>query len=158
MNGKFIAGALVIPAVVAGAAIYYLQVYAYYEPVEATAPDAQITLVSVATGQPDPIPVTEYQGIDATSSPIRYRACFHTAQSLAMLTETYEIAPEAKPLTGPGWFSCYNAGAIGAALEEGSAVAFIGQKNIHDGVDRIIAVYPDGRAFAWQQINEKYKD
>ncbi len=32
-TGKLLVGAIVIPAVVAGAAMYYLQVYAYYEPV-----------------------------------------------------------------------------------------------------------------------------
>ncbi len=38
-------------------------------------------------------------------------------------------------------------------------MAFLGEKDIRDGgVDRVIAVYPDGRAFAWHQLNEKYDE
>jgi hypothetical protein len=25
-------------------------------------------------------------------------------------------------------------------------------------VDRIVALYPDGRAFAWHQLNDRYRD
>ncbi|MBS0563510.1 MAG: histidine kinase, partial [Proteobacteria bacterium] len=34
------------------------------------------------------------------------------------------------------------------------AVAFLSDENIHPGVDRVVAVYADGRAYAWQQLNE----
>jgi len=43
--------------------------------------------------------------------------------------------------------------AIGAALEQGEAVAFMGVENVRYGIDRIVAVMPDGRAVSWQQIN-----
>ena len=42
-----------------------------------------------------------------------------------------------------------------ADLESGAAVAYLGQPNVHPGVDRVIAVYPDGRAFAWHQMNDE---
>ena len=74
--------------------------------------------------------------------------------TLALLTETYRIYEKPTPLIAPSWFSCFNAKQIGADLENGAAVAFLSEENIHPGVDRVIAVYPDGRAFAWQQLNE----
>jgi hypothetical protein len=56
-------------------------------------------------------------------------------------------------LTAPGWFGCFDAEAIGEALKEGRAVAYLGEENIHYGIDRVVAVMDDGRAFAWHQIN-----
>ncbi len=156
MNGKIVGSFVVLTALIAGVAIYWLQLYAFYD--EVAADDAAITLVNVATGQPEPIVISDFEGIDATSSPLRYRACFETGQSLATLTETYAAYPEAAPLTGPGWFGCYDAVTIGEALERGEALAFLGQRNISDGVDLVVAVFPDGRAFAWRQLNEKYQD
>ena len=97
--------------------------------------------------------MADFEGIDADSSPLRFRACFIMPVSLGTLTESYEIAEDAVPLNGPGWFECYDAAAIGAALEAGDAVAFLGQRDISRGVDRIIAVMRDGRAYAWHQLN-----
>ena len=36
-----------------------------------------------------------------------------------------------------------------------AARAILGQSEVRPDVDRVIAVYPDGRAFGWQQINDK---
>ena len=149
-TGKLLAGAIVISALAAGAAMYYLQVYAFYEPVTAEAP---LRLTVIASGAPEPILTDNFEGIDADSSPIRYRACFTTSQSMAMLTETYQTYPDPVPLTGPGWFDCYDARTIGEALKAGEATAFLGEKNIHYGVDRVIAIFDDGRAYAWHQLN-----
>jgi hypothetical protein len=143
-----IVGMLLI-ALAAGAAMYYLQVYAYYT--EVATPE--VTLVSLTTGQPDPVAYGNFRGIDSNSSPVRYRACYDLSLSLATLTETYAIADKAEPLVAPRWFDCFDARQIGADLESGVAIGFMGQENIHYGIDRIVAVYPDGRAFAWQQIN-----
>ena len=63
--------------------------------------------------------------------------------------------PAATPLNGPGWFQCYSAKALTADLEAGNARAILGQAEVHPDVDRIIAVYPDGRAFGWHQLNDK---
>ncbi len=149
MNGKWAAGSIVSAAVIAGAAMYYLQVYGFYEPVNA---QQEVTITTVA-GTTETIPVADFEGIDADSSPLRFRACFTMPVSLGTLTESYEIAEDAVPLNGPGWFECYDAAAIGAALEAGDAVAFLGQRDITRGVDRIIAVMRDGRAYAWHQLN-----
>lgn len=141
-----------ISALVAGVAMYYLQVYGYYREIEASAPAAEIRMTTL-DGVAEPILIDGFEGIDADSSPIRYRACFRTPQSTAMLTETYKVVSDAVPLTAPGWFSCFDAAAIGAALEQGQAIAYMGEENIHWGIDRIIAIMDDGRAFAWNQIN-----
>ncbi len=138
-------------AVTAGALLYYQQVYAYYTPVQAE--NADVRLTNLVTGEAEPILFDNFQAIDADSSPIRYRACFTTPLSLATLSETFVIRDDAEPRTAPGWFDCFDAEQIGADLQ-GEAIAFLGVENIHYGIDRIVAVYPDGRAYAWHQINE----
>lgn len=153
MNGKIAAGFIVLTAAIAGIAIYYLQVYAYYDRVPASAPAAEIVLAPLSGDPPETIVADNFEGIDADSSPLRFRACFTTPLSLAMLTETYRVYDNAVPLTGPGWFGCYDAAAIGEALERGEAIAFLSVPEIARGVDRVVAVFPDGRAYAWHQLN-----
>jgi hypothetical protein len=72
-----------------------------------------------------------------------------------MLTETYRMYERAEPLVAPRGFDCFDAEAIGRALETGEALAFLSEPDIHLGVDRVVAVFGDGRAFAWQQLNGK---
>ena len=153
MTGKILAGAILMTALVAGAAMYYLQVYHFYDKVAATGTD-DVQLTSLVSGLPEPVLYDDFTAIDASSSPIRYRACFTTSMSHAMLTETYTPYDRAEPLTAPDWFDCFDATALGAALEDGRALAFLGQKDIHYGIDRIVAITDDGRGYAWHQINE----
>jgi len=154
VNGKLVAGGLVIVAAVAGVAMYWLQVHAFYTPVA----EAEIRLTPVGGGAPQPVAVEGFEGIDSGSSPIRFRACFRLGMSLATLTETYAIHPEPVPLVAPGWFACFDAAAIGAALQTGEAVAFLGETEIRPGVERIVAVFPDGRAFAWHQLTARFRN
>jgi len=80
-----------------------------------------------------------------------YFSCFETPMSLGLLTETYEVAEDAlpqKPLTP---MACFNAEQLAQDIASGDALSLVGQRNIIDGYDRIIAVYSDGRAFAWHQ-------
>ena len=63
--------------------------------------------------------------------------------------------PDATPLNGPGWFQCYSSKALTADLEAGNAKAILGQSEVHADVDRVLIVYPDGRAFGWHQLNDK---
>lgn len=156
MNGKIAAGSIVVVAALVGAAVWYLQEYAYYVPVNFT-PGAEIALVPITSDAPEPILVKDVQGIDADSSPLRFRACFTTEMTLATLTESYRVYEGATPLYAPNWFSCFDADKIGAALQSGQAVAFLGQKDLVPNqenlqIDRVIAVFPDGQAFAWNQI------
>ncbi|KMW56759.1 Pyruvate carboxylase [Candidatus Rhodobacter oscarellae] len=118
----------------------------------------QIKLTLVATDTPDLILAENVQAIDGSSSPLRFRACFETPHDHAMLTVTYVVHTAPEPLIAPGWFDCFDAKAIGAALEADQAIAYLGEAEIADGVDRVIAIFDDGRGFAWHQLNEKYKD
>ncbi|QIE45741.1 histidine kinase [Pseudohalocynthiibacter aestuariivivens] len=150
--GKILATAIVACALIAGAAMYYLQVYAFYDEVAADGrTDVQIT--SLITGVPEPVLYDGFHAIDASSSPIRYRACFTTSMSHAMLTETFVLYDKAEPLVAPNWFDCFDAKALGTALEEGRALAFLGTENIEYGIDRIVAIDEDGRGWVWHQIN-----
>lgn len=150
--GKFLGAVILISAVMAGVAMYYLQVYHFYEEVQGNG-ETDVMLVSLSSGVPEPVLYDGFKAIDASSSPIRYRACFTTSMSHAMLSETYEIYETAEPLVAPKWFDCFDAEAIGADLEAGRALAFLGQRDIQYGIDRIVAITEDGRGYAWHQIN-----
>ena len=152
MIGKVLAIVIVVSAIVAGALMYYLQVYGFYDEVAATG-EGDVQLTSVNTGEPEPILAAGFQGIDADSSPLRYRACFETSMSQALLTETYELYDDPVPLVAPEWFDCYDAVEIGEALETGDALGFLGTGNITYGLDRVVAIFPDGRGFVWHQMN-----
>lgn len=152
MIGKILAVIIAVSAVVAGLAMYYLQVYAYYDEIAASGlEDVQMT--ALISGQPEAVAHSGFKAIDSDSSPIRYRACFTTKISAVELSQTYTAYEGAEPLVAPGWFECFDAKEVGVALESGTALAFLGQQNIHYGVDRVVAVMPDGRGFAWHQIN-----
>ncbi|MDF0601004.1 DUF6446 family protein [Psychromarinibacter sp. C21-152] len=156
MTGKLIGGLIVGFALIAGVSIYYLQVYAYY--MTLAPEDVDIRLTSVALQEPEPIRTDAMAAIDSDSSPLRFRACFETPRSLAALTEQFVIYDAAEPLNAPNWFDCFDAETVGLALERGEAIAFLGERDIHDGVDRVVAVFDDGRAYAWHQLNETYQD
>lgn len=152
MTGRILVIALVLSAAVAAVALYYLQVYGFYYEVEA-APGQDVRLVPQGGSEGQPIAYSGFRAIDADSSPIRYRACFETDLSLDELSAAFTPAGKSEPRTAPGWFDCFDAKEIGEALKEGRARAFIGQKNIHFGVDRIIAVTDTGKGFAWHELN-----
>tara|TARA_R110002110_G_scaffold50315_5_gene148945 strand:+ start:707 stop:1216 length:510 start_codon:yes stop_codon:yes gene_type:complete len=141
---------IMVSALFAGAALYYLQIYGFYEEVR----QDRVMLTSLTSEAPEAIPADAIQAIDAESSPIRYRACFTTPLSLPFLTESFVMVDNATPRNAPGWFDCFDAAAIGAALESGTALAFLGQKNAAYGVDRIVAITEDGHGFAWHELNE----
>jgi Family of unknown function (DUF6446) len=157
VNGKIVGVFLMVTALIAGIAIYWLQVYAFYEPVAFT-PGDEIRLTSIESGLPEAIVVENIQGIDGTSAPNRFRACFTTPLTQGMLSETYQSYPAAVPTIAPSWFDCFDANAIGEALEKGEALAFLAQKDISKGIDRVVAVFPDGRAYAWHQVAPEAPD
>ncbi|WP_322889588.1 MULTISPECIES: DUF6446 family protein [unclassified Yoonia] len=142
--------AMLVLAVVVGAAMYYLQVYAYYEDVVAT--EGDITLTAADGGDPITVPFSAFTGIDAISSPLRYRACLTTDIDAGTLATAIPL-PFAEPRIAPRWFDCFDARQIGADLREGLATAYMGTANLQYGIDRVFAVYPDGRAYIWHEIN-----
>lgn len=147
MNGKYLVLGLAGSAVVAGVAMYYLQVHAFYDRL----PDTTVLRIQTVEGTSRPLSLADFDGIDATSSPLRFRACVRLADSLELSSARPAVKPE--PLTAPSWFDCFDARAIALALQRGEATAYLSEPEITRGVDRIIAVFPDGRAFAWHQLN-----
>ncbi|EAR50013.1 hypothetical protein OG2516_07420 [Oceanicola granulosus HTCC2516] len=147
MTGRIAVIATLLAALLLGGGLYYSQVYAYYDEIPAEVANVQV--LSAETGEPLALRFENFNGIDSTSSPIRYRACFELPV-MPPEAARYEVPV---PLTAPGWFDCFDAAAIGAALERGEAEAFLAAENVVYGVDRVIARFPDGRAFAWHQLN-----
>jgi len=150
MSGKILGTIIMLSALIAGIGLYYLQVYGFYEEV----PASDVELVSINTGAPEAIITDGFEGIDADSSPIRFRACFTTPASLAMLTESFELVDDVDPRNAPDWFACFDAAAIAAELQAGTALTFLGGKNVHYGVDRIVAITQDGRGYVWHELND----
>ena len=153
MTGKIMVISILLTSVIAGATMYYLQVYGFYERVNVEQAKG-ISLVKLSTQEPEKIQVANFQGIDANSSPIRFRACFEVNDPIDLLKEKYVMLNAATPRNAPMWFNCFNAELIGEDLSNGSAVAFLGSKNFEYGIDRYIVVYPDGRGYAWNEIND----
>jgi len=151
MSGKLIGILLLGCGLIAGAAMYYLQVYAFYEPVTPVREGGTVAIrITTTSGSLIDLPVEEFDGIDAASSPIRFRACFVTQLPMDV---GFVVAEDAVPLNAPGWFDCFDAARIGADLASGAARAYLGEAHISYGIDRILAIYPDGRGYAWHQIN-----
>ncbi|WP_339107893.1 DUF6446 family protein [Thioclava sp. GXIMD4216] len=117
----------------------------------AATPQAQeIRLVSISSGQPEPI-LTD--GLKTTQDALAadYRGCFTTPLSLGMLTETFTVDPLAKPEPDTRGLSCYDPARLTEDLRTGEAVAFLSEPDITPGMDRVVAIYSDGRAYAWHQ-------
>ncbi len=152
MSGRFVGIFILLCAAAAGAALYYLQVYGYYE--EVSDEVREVRLMPLGSDVPLPITAENIRAIDAESSPIRFRACFMTPSSLATLTETYVVLDNVTPRNAPDWFDCFDAAAIASELNAGTALAFMGEKNVNFGVDRIVAVSEDGRGYIWHELND----
>ncbi|GEM_PF-4604227 len=114
----------------------------------------RIRMTRFIDGQAEAILLKNFQGIDANTSPLRFKGCFTSVNSIPFLTETYQIYDNATPLGGPSWFECYDVEEITDELDTGAAIAFLGERNIKPGVDRVIAVLSDHRAFVWHQFND----
>ena len=112
MKGKILVMTILLTSFLAGATMYYLQVYGFYAKVD-LAQSKGISLVKLSTQQPEKIDVVNFQGIDADSSPIRFRACFEIKQNFDLLRENYVTIKAAKPRNAPNWFECFNSKSIG---------------------------------------------
>lgn len=148
MSGKIIAIFFALLVLVAGAGMYYLQVYYYYRDV--TDPPASIALPG---GQV--LPVRDYQGIWSVSSPLADRACFTTDPAAAAGAQTYA---KPTPLIPPRWFDCFDPAALTEDLAAGRATAYLARHDVAPKIDNVIAVYPDGRAYEWRQLNEEAEE
>ncbi|XAT60532.1 histidine kinase [Rhodobacteraceae bacterium Araon29] len=150
--GKFLAIVLVTCGIIAGGAMYYLQVYAYYSTVVPNG-STDVVLKPLDGSVAQAIAYSDYKAIDSNSSPIRYRACFTAENTADELKALYVTIKDAEPLVAPGWFDCFDAKEIGAAIESQSATSFLSIENVSYGIDRIVSVLDDGRGYAWNKIN-----
>ena len=146
MNGKVLVLGLLTFTVGFSALLYYFQVFAYYHKVD------NLSFIKVLNQK---VPVKNYQGIDSITSGLKLRGCF------AVNKEDFSDLPilsRATPLSAPFWFRCFDHVEIQKALSSGEAKAFLAAVNEKDGIDRVVAVYSDGTAFQWRQLNSKFLD
>ena len=144
MNGKLFIFLFLGGSVIFTVALFYFQNYAYY--------DLKDIRQNILLGNKRH-KIFNYQGIDSESSGLKLRECFVMDSSDDIDLPTYE---KPTPLTAPFWFKCFNAEKISKDLEEGKASAFLLKKEQFDGIDKVLAVYPDGRSYLWRQLNTKY--
>ena len=107
MPGRILMIGLIGFSVIFGAALWYFQTRGWYEPVENL---TSITVNGVV------VEVTDYQGIDAESSPLKLRGCFTMPPAAA------PVADRPDPLIAPGWFECFDAEAIATDIAAGTAL------------------------------------
>ena len=162
MRGRTVAAFLLASAAVAGAALWYLQVHGQYRPIalgpEGTPAEGTFREPEISGGLAPGLKVSNFEGISGRSSPLKYRSCFAVESGIDELADAFDRHPDPTPLVAPGWFRCFDAKAIGRAIEAGEATALLLKRDVGDGVDRVAAILPDGRGFAWNQLNDRYKD
>ena len=144
MNGKRFITLFLSSVVIFTAALFYFQNYAYYDLIN----NRQNILLGEKRYE-----ISYYQGIDSESSGLKLRECFVVDILDDINLPKYE---KPTPLTAPFWFKCFNAETITKDLEDGKASAFLFQKEEFDGIDNVIAIYPDGKSYRWRQLNSKY--
>jgi hypothetical protein len=69
--------------------------------------------------------------------------------SVAMITETYEVIEEVSPPSPVSKLTCFDAAQISDDVRSGAAIAVRGEQFIT--TERVVVIYDDGRAFAWDQ-------
>lgn len=138
--------ALLAFTAVFAAALWWFTFYAWYERSEG---------VGALTVAGEVVPVADWRGIDAASSPLKLRGCFRADPAAFAAAEP---APDATPLTGPFWFDCFDAGAIERDLASGAAAAYALSRDDPNGFDLMAAVYPDGRGYLWRQLGADYRE
>ena len=143
MTGRTVMIGFLAFTVVFGVALWWFQTRAFYEETEAQS-------VEIAGER---YAVSDWQGIDAPTSPLKLRACF--------TLDAVPDAPEATdptPLVAPAWFECFDAGMITRALESGEATAYLAEEEEFQGANRLVARFSDGRAFMWRQLTPEFAD
>ena len=144
MNGKRFIFLFLGSVVFFTAALFYFQNYAYYESTDIR----QNFFLGNKRYE-----ISNYQGIDSESSALKLRECFIIDNLDNIDLSIYE---KPTPLTAPFWFKCFNAERITKDLLNGKASAFLLKKEEFDGIDNVIAIYPDGKSYRWRQLNSKY--
>ncbi len=146
MSGKILVITLLSFSLVFGFILYYFQVFSYYSKVEG------LDHIFVDGKK---INVEQYYGLDSSISGLKLRGCFKVNVEDFKSFKTYK---KATPLQAPFWFNCFDNEKIQKSLENNNASAFLAKENELDGIDRIVAIYSDGRGYQWRQLNSKYME
>ncbi|CTQ32348.1 DUF6446 family protein [Jannaschia rubra] len=150
--GKFAVIAILLSALLVGGGIWYAQTRGYYATV-----DGPVTLTLAAPdGSLTTLPVVSLEAIASSSSPLGFRACFVTDIDQTALGGEIpvEVRAAPAPTIAPPWFDCFDAGVVDGLLQAGEATAYTAYHNAQYGVDRIVALTPDGRGWAWHELND----
>jgi hypothetical protein len=145
MTGRVLLVGMGLGLVVFAAALWWFQTRAWYD---------EVTGVDTVEVAGRAMPVSDWRGIDAASSPIKLRACFRVEPG-ALADAPAADAPT--PLIAPEWFGCFDAGALTAALAAGEARAVRAAAGEFEATERLIAIYPDGRAYMWRQLTSEVR-
>ncbi|MEM9716663.1 MAG: DUF6446 family protein [Pseudomonadota bacterium] len=132
---------LMVAALAIGGGIWYSSTVGSYERISG------ITAVPVSG---EMRAVSNYQGLDGDSSPLKLRGCFDADWAFQGATENNAIATA---LVTPGWFDCFDDEALNADIDAGIASVLISEENIPFGFTTYIAHYADGRGYLWREIN-----
>ena len=144
MKGKHFILLFLCSVLIFTVTLFYFQNFAYYTSIDIR----QNILLGKKRYE-----ISNYQGIDSESSGLKLRECFVLDILDDINLPKYE---KPTPLTAPFWFKCFNAERITKDLEDGKASAFLFKKEEFDGIDNVIAIYPDVKSYRWRQLNSKY--
>lgn len=141
MSGRRLILAFAAFVAVFAAALVWFQFFAFYE---------RQSGVGALTIDGRTVPISAYDGIDASTSPLKLRGCFRIDPAAVA---TLAPATDATPLVAPFWFRCFDARRLTDDLAAGRATA---HRIAHDqpaGFDLMLALYPDGEGYLWRQLN-----
>jgi hypothetical protein len=143
-RGRLTVVAILAVAAIFGAALWWFQVYAFYER------QSGVGALRVAG---EVVPIADYDGIDAATSPLKLRGCFRADPAAFAAAEP---APDATPLVAPSWFDCFDVETLTEDLAAGRARAYALEHDAPAGFDLLVAIYPDGRGYLWRQLGKDY--
>ena len=143
-SGAWVGIVLGLVALLGGGAIFYLQNFEHYHPVDG------LTEISVGGAR---FAVSDYRGLDHEAWPLRLRGCFTLADPEGALAAGAPAA-KAEPFGAPDWFECWDAAAIDSDLKAGRAKAVIAETSGSGAFrqERIVVIHPDGRAYQWRRM------
>lgn len=100
-----------------------------------------------------PLAVTAYRGLDNTALPLRLRGCFEFDDP-ALALSAGPPAQEPAPFDAPFWFGCWRAAEIDEDLRAGRAQAVVAETSRSGEffLQRVVAIYPDGRGYQWRRF------
>ena len=149
MKGKTFIILLLSFTLLFGATLWYFQNYAYYERNEIN----NMTVTLIKSRSKVMVELDKIESINSSTSPLKFRSCLKlNSQALEILNE-YQPSANGPPLRAPNRFECFDVKNITNDLKSGKAKAYLSAANIEYGIDRVLAIYPSGTAYAWHQIN-----